>query len=425
MIALRMSILSLRERVASVFPAVLLPLWAVALLLPFGRAAEAGVLLCLVVTIVALLRGEFARRSRGDIVVFAMLWSCYAAAAAISAVDAISPSKSWGTVLAALRFLPLGLYALLAASTPRRQQQLRDGVALVVAIWLADAWIQALTGWSFGGAAEAERLSGLFGADNLKLGPVLATLSPFLLLAARDHAGRRGLAIAFAFVLVPVLLAGSRASWFALALVALVLLWCETRRPLRFAAALAALGLAMGAAVVVAWHTSDAFDARMQRTLQAFEGSEGKVDFALAGRAQIWHTAGSMIAAHPVNGVGARGFRYAYAEYAAPGDTFVQRDGSGAAHAHQWVLEVLSETGFVGLALWLAGIVVAVRAWLRAVASQREPAFAPGLALIAMAFPLNTHLAFYSAWWGLLFWWLIALYCAGLVARSPTGAEHA
>ncbi len=237
----------------------------------------------------------------------------------------------------------------------------RDAVAVVVVVWLIDAWVQALTGLSFGGAAEAERLSGLFGADNLKLGPVLATLSPFLLLSARDRWGG-AVSLAFAFLLVPVLLAGSRASWLALALVALVLLWCETRKPLRFAAALAVLGLAMGAAVAVAWHTSEAFDARMQRTLQAFEGTEGEIDFALAGRAQIWRTAGAMIAAHPVNGVGVRGFRYAYAGYAEPGDTFVQRDGSGAAHAHRWLLEVLSETGFIGLALRLAGIVVAVRA---------------------------------------------------------------
>jgi len=37
-----------------------------------------------------------------------------------------------------------------------------------------------------------------------------------------------------------------------------------------------------------------------------------------------------------------------------------------------------------------------------------------------MCFPLNTHFAFYSAWWGLLFWWLLALYCAALGAREDT-----
>jgi O-antigen ligase len=421
-----MSIPSPRERLASLFPVALLPLWALLLLLPFGRSAEFGVVLCLAGSVALLWRDPRTWPSRARWQLFAVLWACYAGAALLSALDAVNLSKSWGTVLAALRLLPLGLYALLVADTPARHAALQRRVALILALWLLDAWAQTLTGWSLGGAPEAERLSGVFGSDNLKLGPVLATLSPFLLLVARERWGRRGLAAAFVFVLVPVLLAGSRASWFALGLVALALLWRETRRPLRFAAATAGLGLVLAAAVLVAGQSSDAFDARLQRTLQALEGSPGELDFALAGRAQIWQTSVEMIEAHPINGVGVRGFRYAYAQYAAPGDGFVQADGSGAAHAHQWVLEVLSETGVLGLLLWLIGIGAALRAWWRAASAQRAAAAAPGLALIAMAFPLNTHLAFYSAWWGLLFWWLLAQFCAALAsADADQAAAHA
>lgn len=416
----------LREHLASVLPAALLPLLAVAVLLPFGRSAELGVLLCLGGCALLYWRRpqdwpEPARRR-----LFVVLWLCYAGAALLSATDAVDPHKSWGTVLAALRLLPLGLYASMVVRTQALHESLQQGVAVILVFWLLDAWVQAMTGWSLGGAPEAERLSGLFGSDNLKLGPVLATLSPFLLGVARRHWGRRGLVIAFVFVLVPVLLAGSRASWLALGVVALVFLWGETRRPLRFAAAAAVLGLTSVVAVALAWHGSPAFDARMQRTLQALHGSQGEVDFALAGRAQIWRTSLAMIEAHPLNGVGVRGFRHAYAAYAATGDSFVQADGSGAAHAHQWVLEVLSETGAAGLLLWLAGLGLALRAWRRASPRQRAAAFVPGLALIAMGFPLNTHLAFYSAWWGLLFWWLIAQYCAALaIADADEGAAHA
>ena len=64
----------------------------------------------------------------------------------------------------------------------------------------------------------------------------------------------------------------------------------------------------------------------------------------------------------------------------------------------------------------------AIRAWWRANAAARARALAPALALAAMCFPLDTHLAFYSAWWGLLFWWLLALYCAALGAED---AAHA
>ena len=85
-----------------------------------------------------------------------------------------------------------------------------------------------------------------------------------------------------------------------------------------------------------------------------------------------------------------------------------------ALHAHQLLLEVLSETGAFGLLMWLAGAALAWRAWAFADAQAREAARPAMLALLVTVFPLNTHLAFYSAWWGLLFWWLLALYCAAL-----------
>jgi O-antigen ligase len=118
-----------------------------------------------------------------------------------------------------------------------------------------------------------------------------------------------------------------------------------------------------------------------------------------------------------------RGFRYAYPKFAEPGDAFINpKSDEGAAHAHQLVLEVLSETGIVGLLLWIAGAVAAIRVWRRADIEARERAFAPGLALAVMCFPLNTHFAFYSSWWGLLFWWLLALYIAALMADRGHGA---
>jgi hypothetical protein len=88
------------------------------------------------------------------------------------------------------------------------------------------------------------------------------------------------------------------------------------------------------------------------------------------------------------------------------------------------MLEVLDETGTVGLAAWLLGVSLALRAWWRTDAAVRTRVAPAGLALFVMVFPLNTHLAFYSAWWGLLFWWLLGLWCAGLFGvRSGTRGQ--
>ncbi|MEP7185076.1 MAG: O-antigen ligase family protein [Rhodanobacter sp.] len=397
----------------------LLPFWLVVALLPFGRSAELGTLLCLLGVIMLFVRQPHALQQHAGARLLLWLLAAYVGAALISAVDAVMPGKSWSTVAAVLRYVPLGLYACFAIRRENRLQALYTAVAVVLGLWCVDAWLQAFTGWSLGGHAEAERVSGIFGADNLKLGPTLAVLSPFALWAARRGWGVRGLVLAFLFVLGPVLMAGSRAAWLCYALVALGFAWREARSPLRFAGLCVIGVIALSLAGGIAWKTSTRFHERMDRTLLALQGTDQSVDAALSGRLDIWHTSINMIAAHPVNGVGVRSFRYAYPAYAPANDHFVVSDeacgvGQGACHAHQLVLEVLTETGSLGLLLWLGAVALAWRAWRRVGEVARTRAFPASLALGVMMFPLNTHLAFYSAWWGLLFAWLLGLWCAAL-----------
>jgi len=384
-------------------------------LLPLGQAFEVPLAIAAALGLVYAWRMREALSGDPGVRLALVLFGGYWLAALISAPDAIAPAKTWSTVAVLLRFLPFALFAVLALRDAAVWPQIECAAAAIVALWLLDAWVQIFTGYSIAGPMEAERLSGIFGADNLKLGPVLAVLSPFVLVTARDRYGGRGLVVAAVFMLMPILLAGSRAAWLMYALVVSAFLWQQTRAPLRFAAwGLAAL-VVVGLAAWSADHDSPAFASRVQRTLLLLRGTPSAVDEASAGRLRIWSTAGRMVAAHPVTGVGVRGFRYAYPRYAAAGDTFVDANtDEGAMHAHQLALEVLSETGFFGLLLWITGASAAIRAWQRADADARRRAFAPGLALAVMCFPLNTHLAFYSAWWGSLFWWLLALYCAAL-----------
>lgn len=404
------------RRFFSAWPAVLV--LAVAVLLPFGRSAEAPVAFGAIAALVLLVRGRLDWRADANRLVLA-LFACYWLPALVSGIDAVEPGRTWSTVAVTLRFLPFALFTTWALRRTSSWPATYATVALVVACWVVDAYVQMVSGHSLGGAAEKERLSGIFGADNLKLGPTLAVLAPFVLLAARARFGLRGLLLAFAVLTPPILLAGSRAAWLAYALVCLLIAWHETRSKRRFALALLAFALGVAALGTLALRDSERFGARVERSLLALRGTEAALDEASAGRLRIWSTAVKMTVAHPLSGVGVRGFRYAYPQYAAPNDQFVDTASDvGASHAHQIVLEVLSETGVFGLISWLVGVWLALRAWKRADRSARERALAPGLALVAMCFPLNTHLAFYSAWWGLLFWWLLALYCAALGARD-------
>ena len=160
------------------------------------------------------------------------------------------------------------------------------------------------------------------------------------------------------------------------------------------------------------------FRDRILRTTHALAADEPGVDTALSGRAKIWSAAGCMIVEHPINGVGARGFRQAYPDCdASPGSRPAWGQGP-AFHAHQLVLEVLSETGVIGLLLWLAGAALAWRAWRYATPQAKERARPAMLALAVTVFPFNTHLAFYSTFWGGLTLMLAALYAGSLLARD-------
>lgn len=393
---------------------------AVLALLPVGRLAELPLALGAVAGLCLLWR---ARGVPPGARLAALLFACYASAAIASLPTALAVEKSASTVLGLFRFLPFAGFVAFALRDAAAWPRLIAAIAMLVMLWLLDAWVQMVTGYGIAGASSSERLSGVFGAGNLKLGPVLAVLAPFVFVAARARFGRAGLIAAFLFQLPPILLAGSRAAWLMYALVSLAWLWRETRTPRRFVAWTAGALALVVAVAALAWWGSGMFDARVRRSLLAFEGSAQSLDEAGAGRLRIWHAAGRMIAAHPLTGVGVRGFRYAYPTFADANDSFVDPNTEqGAAHAHQLVLEVLSETGLVGLAFWLIGASLAIRAWYRASIAARERASAPAQALAAMCFPLNTHLAFYSAWWGLLFWWLLALYCAALGAEDASAS---
>lgn len=392
-------------------------LLALPLLLPFGSAAELPLLLGALAGLIAALRRQLDWHSPA-LRLSLLLFGAYWLPELLSAFDSVAPRKSWAEVAVDLRFLPFLWFAAATLAVPEHARRVTLGVAVLLGLWCLDALLQAATGWSLGGATHGDRLSGIFGDDNLKLGGVLAALAPLGLL----HAWRRYGAVAalgsFVLLAAVILLAGARAAWVVLGVGTALLLW--QRLGARRAAPALLLALALGAtAGTLAYFGSERFAARVERTAAALEGSEHALDYALAWRLPIWRTAWALGVAHPVNGVGVRAFRFAYPQYAAVDDRWVAADRTqGALHAHHWLLEVFSETGVLGLLCWLAGLLGAVRAWLAAAPAARAHAAGPACALAAVLFPFNTHYAVYSGFWSLLLFWLLALWLGALHARG-------
>ncbi|WP_407460424.1 O-antigen ligase [Xanthomonas campestris pv. raphani] len=355
----------------------------------------------------------------------------------LSAVDAVDVGRALRKSATDLRYLPFMWLCAIAVANAQRRRRTFIGLAVIAGVWTLDALLQVALGSSplffaldqvkqlISGhglctaqeLAVVDRLSGVLGPCNLKFGQTLASLSPFLLLAL----GRRSAwawAGAAASVGVVLVLAGSRASWITYGVIVLLSGWQLLGG--RKVIAVAALGAVLAAGVVA---VAPQARERLQRTTLAFTDGEQGVDQALSGRAQIWGAALCMIREHPLNGVGARGFRQAYpACNPAPDQAPAWGDGP-AFHAHQILLEILAETGVIGLLLWLAGAAQAWRAWRYSSPAARAQARPAMIALVATVFPLNTHLAFYSSFWGGLSLMLAGLYAGALLNddwdRSP------
>jgi O-antigen ligase len=379
---------------------------------PAEAVLSLGALTSLVILALRRFRHGTALLSREAWALITALFFCYWLPEAFSALDAMDAARAWREVLLDLRYLPFLWLVGMAVATARGRRIVFIGLGVIVSLWALDAVVQAVTGWSLGGANSSDRLSGIFGAGNLKLGLVLATLSPFALDAAARRFHASGW-VAMAMLLGSViLLAGSRASWLVFVLVLLGSGW--RRLGWRRLAIFLFGSLAVAAALAFAF--SSQFESRIDRSLAVFSGDRAGLDQALSGRLSIWRAAAGMIADHPINGVGVRGFREAYAGYAAADDFWLAHGQQGALHAHQIVLEVVAETGAIGLLLWIMGAALAWRAWRWSLPAARKRARVPGLALAVTAFPLNTSLAFYSTFWGGAFLLLLALFAGALFA---------
>lgn len=357
----------------------------------------------------------------------------------LSAFDAIDVPVALRKSAADLRYLPFMWLCAIAVADPVRRRRTFAGLAIIGGVWTLDALVQVLWGtsplfwsmdqlkWAISGhglctaeeVAAVDRLSGLLGPCNLKFGQTLASLSPFLLFAAATRGRVAWLLAALACGAV-VVLAGARAAWITYALVVLCSGW-----RLIGARGMLAVGVAALLGVVVLFQASPQVHERVMRLQTVADGGVAGIDAALSGRAQIWSAALCMVRAHPLNGVGARGFREAYPQ-CDPHPGQVPAWGEGPAyHAHQIVLEILAETGVIGLLLWLAGAAQAWRAWRYSSPAAREQARPAMVALLVTVFPLNTHLAFYSSFWGGLTLMLAGLYAGALLNEdrgpAPTG----
>ena len=389
------------------------------LLFPFKRSIELPILIMTIGGGVLAYRYGRAFFQEPAIRLFTLLFACIWIPMLISFPDSYDLRKSGGTVLVFLRYYFTGLFVIWALRAQDQVPMLVKLLAGLTAFWVVDALFQAATGHDFFGWSQIpSRLNGIFGERQLRLGNALPVMAPFLILALRKRLPLMILAAVMTGAVV--ILAGSRGGWVSFGLVCIWLIFSETRRrgisPWKMGVAAVLIGLA---GTFAAFENPGARQ-RLDQTLLLFSGDEAKIDQALSLRWTLWKDVFSMVDAHPVNGVGVRAFRYAYPEFAQPGDPFLAVDEksgrpTGAFYAHQIVLEVMAETGLIGAAGLALFYALLVRYWRQANLERRVLALPFAMGAMAWLFPFNTHPSFYTAQWSVIIWLMIAMVCAVLL----------
>lgn len=184
----------------------------------------------------------------------------------------------------------------------------------------------------------------------------------------------------------------SRGGWLGFAVAVAAMAVALNRRALAVAAAVAAAlvvfaamgGLALLPPALVQ-RVTDTLPYAAGLDIRAVEVDDA--NWALVERMAHWQAAWEMFAAHPWRGVGLGNYAVAYPAYALP------RWQDPLGHAHNYYLNILAETGLVGLAafaiFWLAALAQAIRAL------RRCRGYARGLALAALG--MLAHLTVHNA----------------------------
>jgi len=398
-------------------------------LLPFGRLMEIPLsLFALALPLIA--RSAKNRRRIRHVSIFVIpLFLSFWIPMLISSFDSYLPLKSWMSTLAALRFLAAALSMAVLLHAESARWRVVRWTAFLLLFWAIDGFVQLLFGNDlFGIAMNPDRLNALFIKQYQFFGPTLAILSPLLLEYARRHWPAWAWVAAFTLTLGAVLIAGMRAGWLIMGLVLVVYMWLMLRTENRD---LRKVSLSIPALVAIAiigsYLVSPLFQARVEQSLAITQGSQATLDTASTFRLPIFKTSLVMYRAHPVNGVGVRAFPKAYMDYAAPNDIHIKRSGgkSGATHAHNLVLEVMADTGSIGVLGMLAGLILAFRFWRSLSPARRYEAFPFALSLVLVLFPLNSYFALYGTYLSSLIWVLFGLWVACIDDAPVTGRNSA
>ncbi len=345
--------------------------------------------------------------------IFLSIWL----AMVIATFDAYQFERALKTTSAYSRFFLAGIFIIPALSSDKRRiDWLVTGVALLVSFWVIDATLQFFIGVDlFGYTSIPGHMTGMFYPE-LQLPHICSVLSTFvfLFISYKANSSCRFLLIVPLFFIV--FLAGRRATWLMLALSSIGFLFYlylyNTNR-----SQLTKTLLKIILTIVLMFATTavvyDPIRTRIINTMGLFSTSYETIDKATAFRLPIWETSIDILKANKLNGIGPRGFRYAYPEYRNKDNRWRSQT-----HPHLLMLEVLVETGIIGFLCYLIFLYLICKGFITN--KHKQELFPFIMPVLVAIFPLNAHMAFFGSVWSSMIWLLIYIYISKIRSLTIT-----
>ena len=345
---------------------------------------------------------------------FSLSFLCLWLPLLISLPDAVNTEHSAHTVFPYLRFFFAGIFIIQEVSKDDdRLKFITAAIFFIVLFWCIDASIQFFFGhnllWypynSFHG------ITGMFYPRNT-ISHICSILSSFCFFAVFLNTRKyKWLYLSLLPIFFVTLVSGRRAAWVMLILSSFgffiyIYLCAENKKLILKLTLLVTLVISFALTSTIILHKPT--NIRYQTTLGLFSQDFKKIDEATAFRLSLWKTGLIIYEKNLINGIGPRGYRHVFHEYANT-DNFWYTDPPQT-HPHLLILEILVETGTIGIIGYFFLLYIIIKGVIgRGRIKSEYPFLLPTLVAL---FPFNVHMAFYGSIWSSVIWLLISLYFA-------------
>lgn len=337
-----------------------------------------------------------------------------------SLTDAVALPHSLKTTLPYLRFLFAAYFIVDEVQKKSLHNKLIIGIVIIVSFWCLDALFQFFVGVDiFTYPIYAGYADGLFSPKGTS-GHILAILSPiYFEFLRRHHSKHKYLWLLLLLLFVIVFLGGKRTAWMMLlsscGMYSLYLFHIDRSAALKAVLMIPPIiALTLGLFLT----QNQLLQNRVNITMGLFSGDYAATNIASSKRLPLWKTGINTYQAHKINGVGPRGFRHVYDDFSSPDDLLLVTDPGNKNHPHLILLEIMVETGLLGLLGYIIFWLYLFRLSFQLIKANNAHHLPWLMCIMIATLPYNAGLAFYGSYWSSITWWVI------LVAASFVFSNH-